>query len=108
MQHGAAGVNKLKLLFWTVLSSLVGFSIGNIIIQEYDANTFHPWTWKQPPVVVNCYGEDLDELHIVQAVHYWIMLGEKFAFNEQNPSDKVCSHDYIHGFILIKKKDLHY
>ena len=108
MQCGDVVVNKVKLVFLLLFSSLVGFSLGNFIIRTYDSRAFHPWEWKQPPVIINCYGEDLHELYIVHAVHYWTMLGEKFAFIEQNPSDKVCKNDYIHGFIMIKRKDLNH
>jgi hypothetical protein len=108
MPYGDAVVNRLQLVFVALCSSLVGFSIGNFIVRKYDSEAFHPWTWKQPPFVVNCYGEDLQEAYIVEAIHYWTIRNEKFAFIEQNPSKEVCENDFIHGFILIKKKDLHY
>lgn len=101
-------MNRAKLVFLLFLSSLFGFSLGNFIIRAYDSHAFRPWEWKQPPIIINCYGKELNELYIAHAVHYWTLLGEKIAFIEQNPSDKVCKNEYIHGFIMIKRKDLHY
>jgi hypothetical protein len=87
---------------------MFGFLLGNFIIRTYDSYAFRPWSWKQGPIIVNCYGEELDELYIIRAVHYWTLLGEEFSFIEQNPSDEVCKNDYLHGFIMIKKKNLSY
>ena len=69
MLYGDAEVNKLQLVLVVFLSALVGFSIGNIILSKYDSEAFHPWSWKHPPIIINCYGEDLQEAYIVEAVH---------------------------------------
>ena len=106
MQCGVAVVNRLQLIIVVFLSSLIGFSIGNFIVKTYDSTAFHPWTWKQPPFIINCYGEDLQEAYIVEAVHFWTIRNEKFAFIEQKPSKEVCKNDFIHGFIIIKKREL--
>jgi len=93
-------------LFWGGFAFAVGLLLGTLTFYTYDSMNFKPWSWKVDPIVVNCYGEDLDEAYITHAVSYWAERGHRFGFIEQNPSKEICKNEYIHGFIIIKKKKL--
>ena len=82
--------------------------MGKAMVSSYEKANFHAWEWKEPPVIVNCYGEDFYEVYIVEAVNYWTVRGFDFAFIEQNPSEKICKHNKLKGFIILKKKTLHH
>lgn len=106
MRHGDAVVNRFKSLFWGGFSFIIGLLFGTLTFYTYDSVSFKPWSWKSDPIIINCYGEDLNELYIAEAVNYWILRGHYFGFIEQNPSKETCKNDYIRGFIMIKKQRL--
>ena len=101
-------MNKIRTFLWFVVSYLIGIFLGTLAVGTYESVSFKPWSWKEAPIIANCYGEELNTLHIVEAVHYWTMKGHKFSYIEQNPTDQLCKLDHIRGFILIKKKNLPY
>ena len=84
----------------------MGILLGTSAVTHYESVSFKPWKWSEPPIVVNCYGNDLSQLHIVEAVHYWTMKGHKFSYIEQNPTKELCELDQVRGLIMIKKKNL--
>jgi len=85
---------------------IIGGILGSFGSMVYEKLTFKAYDWKEPPVIVNCYGEDFSELYLIHGVNYWSQLGYKFSFIEHNPTPHMCKADYIQGFILIKKKEL--
>jgi len=99
-------MNRVKIYLWFIFSYLIGITLGTLAVGKYESVSFKPWEWRDPPIVVNCYGNDLSLLHIVEAVHYWTMKGHEFSYIEQNPTEQLCKADHIRGFILIKKKSL--
>jgi len=99
-------MKSLKIIFWFISSFVLGIFLGTAAVVKYESISFKPWSWKEPPIVVNCYGKDLNELYIIQTVHYWTMKGHRFSYIEQNPTKELCKLDYIRGFILIKKAKL--
>tara|TARA_Y100000592_G_scaffold95632_1_gene162582 strand:- start:6573 stop:7082 length:510 start_codon:yes stop_codon:yes gene_type:complete len=101
-------MNYLQVFLWFMASFLLGILLGTAAVETYEKSSFRPWEWKYPPIIVNCYGKDMNELHIVQAVHYWTLKGHNVSYIEQNPTDTLCQADHIHGFIMIKKKNLPY
>ena len=106
MQLGVVEVAKPQVFLWASISFLIGVIIGTLAIFAYEAVSFNPWKWKDPPIVLNCYGEDMSEEYIIKAVHYWTLHGERFSYIENNPSEHICKADHIQGFILIKMSTL--
>lgn len=106
MLRMVAVVDRIYAVLWFIISFLVGIIIGTVVVRTYESTSFKPWDWKYPPVVINCYKGDLEEVYITQAMHYWVLRGHDFAYLENNPSDAICQADFIQGFIIIKKTDL--
>ena len=92
-----------KLLF-LISAFTLGVLFGTIVVNCYEYVTLQPWKWKDPPIILNCYGEELNEAYIQQGVDYWKKFGYEFAFIEQNPSKKTCSKEEIDGFVILKKR----
>ena len=108
MLFGGVVVDRIQTFLWFVVSFLSGVLLGTLAINSYEKLSFKPWDWKDPPIIVNCYKEDLNKLYIIEAVHYWTVKGHNFSYIEQNPSSAMCQADFIQGFIMIKKRDLPY
>ena len=89
-----------------LFSILLGGILGSLGSMVYEKLTFKAYDWREPPIIVNCYGEDFNELYLVHGVSYWTALGYKFTYIEQNPTPHMCKANYIQGFILIKKSEL--
>ena len=71
--------------FYLFASLCVGILVGTGLVIQYENSTIQPWQWKDPPIIINCYGDDFNELYVVRGVDYWTMRGHQFAFIEQNP-----------------------
>ena len=97
-------MNPVAKFFLLLTSLCVGIIAGTAIVIHYEASTIQPWEWKDPPIIVNCYGEDFNELYVVRGVDYWTLRGHHFAFIEQNPPKEVCEMEKIGGFIMLKKR----
>ena len=95
---------SIKLsLFKCFIIFIFGFLLGNAIKNVYEASTFQSYSWKEPPIIINCY-KDMPEKVILEAIDYWAVRGHEFGFHEMNPSEDLCkSGDYLEGFIIIKK-----
>jgi hypothetical protein len=89
----------LKLL----ISFIIGLSIGTVAIYSYHANSYRPYTWISPPIVVNCYGSDLNSYKIESAFNFWKSHNNNIEFILHDPPKSVCNNDLLRGFILIKK-----
>jgi len=101
-------VSRTLNTVWLSISLLLGIIIGTVFIIVYEQYTFQPFEWTTDPTIVNCYGEDLDEVNIVEAIHYWTTKGHSFLPTELTPTSSFCEKEYVHGFIIIRKKDLPY
>jgi len=87
-------------------SFLLGMVIGSYAITKYERSMFKPWAWDHPPIVANCYGEEMNHLYIESAIRYWEEKGHEFAFIVNDPPDSVCDYDLLDGFIILKKARL--
>jgi len=99
-------MNSVRSAVWLCISFLIGIVLGTLFIISYENLTFRPFKWSEDPIILNCYGEELDELYIIEAMHYWTIKGHSFSYIENNPPPHLCKADHIQGFITIKKKDL--
>ena len=103
MQFGDVEMSKaFKLFLVGVLGFIIGIS-GKVV---YEKTVFHAFKWGDPPVIINCYGKPLPEAVVVRAIDYWTLRGFPIAFYEMNPSKETCSHEYIEGFIIIRRDEL--
>ena len=94
---------KLIVFF---ISFLVGTALGGAIVIAYEASTIKPWTWNSPPVIANCYGPEFNNLYLVPSVDFWTTKGEQIGFIEEDPPKSVCKHDFLEGFIILKKENI--
>ena len=97
-------MSPIKKFLFVITSFFIGVGLGTLLVIKYENSTFKPWAWKNPPIVVNCYGDDFNELYVIRGVDYWTMRNHNFAFIEQNPPKEVCKLDKIDGFIMLKKR----
>ena len=104
MLFGAVEMNNtFKTAAFVLLSFISGFGFGLIFKFYYETNTFQPYAWDSPPIIVNCYGNDFSELQMIRAIDYWTLRGQSIAFYEHSPSDEICKNEYIEGFIILRK-----
>ena len=103
MLSGVVAVSKWKWIASIIFSLILGFASGILIKWCYETQTCKPYRWNSAPVIVNCYGNDFNELQLARGVEYWELRGEEIAFYEMKPNDKICDHTYIHGFIILRK-----
>ena len=94
----------MRRLGFILLSLTLGFLTGLGIKHTYEANTFQPYAWTSPPIVINCYGEDFSKLQMVRALEYWALRGYSTAFYEHAPTPEVCENEWLEGFIMLKKQ----
>ena len=94
----------LSKILIIALSGFLGFFSGQCIKFTYEATTFQPYHWPNPPIIVNCYGKDFSELQMTRAIHFWTVRGQSIGFYEHNPPDSICdSKEMIHRFIVLRK-----
>ena len=84
---------------------LVGFGGGVLIQIAYELNVTKAYEWPEnnPPIILNCYGDDFSEMQLVRAIDYWTIRGHNIGFYEHNPPAKVCEQERLHGFIMLRK-----
>ena len=91
-------------IFITISILLIGFAIGITFKLIYNYAAKKPNYWVNPPILVNCIGEELKENTIKRAVEYWEDKGEKILFYQYEPIDSICnSENRYRGIIVIKK-----
>jgi hypothetical protein len=96
-------LNNLKPSAKLILSFIFGIVCGKLLLVQYEAVSFKPWSWQKPPVVLNCYGPKLRQSYIEKSIDYWEDLGERILFIENKPIRELCKHRYeiTPGFIKI-------
>jgi hypothetical protein len=85
------------------ITLIFGFFLGLGMKRVYEANVFQAWVWPEPPVILNCYGKPLPEIVVIRAINYWTLRGFPIAMYEMNPSKETCAHEYLEGFIIIRR-----
>ena len=91
--------SKYRIIF---LSIFVGLFFGPN--KKWNADvSFKTYSWNNPPVVLNCYGDSLNDSYITQSLSYWETKGEKTTGLISNPSAEQCSGKHKDGHIIIKK-----
>tara|TARA_B100000700_G_scaffold327969_1_gene444208 strand:+ start:1864 stop:2382 length:519 start_codon:yes stop_codon:yes gene_type:complete len=92
-----------------ILSSmlLAGFAIGTAAVFKYETSSFKPWGWApgDEPIVLNCYGDDFEEIYLDKPLKYWAEKGYNVAFVQQDVPSELCKESFIDGFILLKKRN---
>ena len=103
----ATTYDKFKLLVLCSLSLIFGISVGREILIDYESKSLKPFEWKKPPMILNCYGEQLHEAYIEIAVAFWMVKGERVLFIENKPPKSLCRkyHRLDKGVIKIYKAD---
>tara|TARA_B100000282_G_scaffold281756_1_gene244011 strand:- start:93 stop:620 length:528 start_codon:yes stop_codon:yes gene_type:complete len=84
---------------------VIGFSAGLLLQFFYEASTLKAYEWRDnnPPIILNCYGEDFSELQMIRAIEYWALRGHTIGFYEHSPPPDVCKQKELHGFIILRK-----
>ena len=98
----------LKKIAVVVFVFPLGLLIGSQVAIIYEANTLKPWQWNDAPIIANCYGPEMNILYIQNAVDFWEPYGETAAFIVDEPLEEICKHDYLDGFIILKKAGHNY
>ena len=91
---------KIARLFF---ATSVGLAIGTSITISAYTKSYKPYKWSSSPIIANCYGPDFYEDRIKSAVRYWNDNDEEAAFIIVDPPESVCRHEYLDGFIILKK-----
>ena len=87
---------------------MVGLAIGTSITIGFYAKSFKPYKWSSAPIIANCYGSDFYEDRIKSGLAYWESHGEEAAFIIVDPPASVCDHEFLDGFIILKKAPRNY
>jgi len=100
----------LKKIAIVLIVFPLGLLAGNHAMIVYEANAFKPWQWNvdDAPIVVNCYGPEMDIGYIQDAIDFWKPYGEEVAFIIEEPMEEVCKNEMLDGFILLKKATPNY
>ena len=96
-------LKKFKTPLKLIASFIIGLVCGKLLLVQYEAVTFKPWSWEKPPVILNCYGPMLRPIYIEKSVEFWQDLGEDILFIENTPIKRLCRKRYeiTPGFIKI-------
>ena len=98
-------MNFKKTVILLTVCFLLGFFGGIGIKFYYESTTFQPFTWDNPPAVVNCYGKDFNKYQFERAIEYWAIRGHKIAFYEHEPPASVCENYWLDGMIILRKRE---
>ena len=99
--------NISKKFLLGFLTFIIGFILGILGKAVYESSVLKPYQWNNLPIIVNCYGADLSELQVIQAIDYWTIRGEQIGFYEHNPPHSICKKDaWVYGLIIIRKAKL--
>jgi hypothetical protein len=99
----AVTISRPRIAGILLLCFVLGFVFGRGGINIHESTSLKPWSWASPPVVINCYGEDLNELYITQGVNYWLTKGESVSFIETTYIPEACEQESLQGFIILRK-----
>lgn len=94
---------KVKDILTLIICFQLGLIVGVFSKVYYETIFKKPYYWSLKPIVVNCYGEEMNEQKVLGAIKFWENNDEHIAFYEHNPPEWVCKEESIIGFILLKK-----
>ena len=60
----------MKKLTALITSLLIGLFLGFFVKITYESNTFRPYEWNKPTIIINCYGKKFSKIHITRAIEY--------------------------------------
>jgi hypothetical protein len=92
----------MKNLIFIIISFSLGFLIGFLSKFTYELNTFKPYDWQEPPVIINCYGKKFSKLHIIRAIEYWTVRNHKLGGYIHRPSSYLCDNEWLEGYIILR------
>jgi hypothetical protein len=96
-------------IFLAVLAGIfLGSAAGFGIFYHNELKNFRAAYWEYPPIVVDCTFGALDEKRLNSAIDFWRDHDHYILFVELNPTNSMCNHDQLHGFIIIKNATLTY
>ena len=75
-------MRKIQTAIWFLCSLLIGISLGTIAVRTYESYSFKPWEWNEPPIILNCYKEDLNSLYIIEP-HFSFYWGDAVFLEQQ-------------------------
>ena len=85
---------------------IIGILIGANIKIFLEKKFLKVYKWKSPPVIANCYSENINEENLQKAINFWRSKGESISGYIMNPSEDICESKFPSGFIIIRgKKD---
>ena len=103
MRYGDVVSKILIKLVKLVIAFCLGLFLGASLLLYYESSSHKPWSWQDPPIIANCYGEEFTHLYIVRGVDFWVLRNQQIGFILEDPPESVCKHDFLDGFILLKK-----
>ena len=96
-------MSRSQKIVLTLLSFVLGFSLGLNVKFLYESSTFKPYEWETPPKIANCYGPEFSKLQMTRAIDYWTVRGYRFGDYVHNPSADICEREWTSGYIVLKK-----
>jgi hypothetical protein len=98
--------NRFKSIIFILTMWIVGLVIGVKLKKTYVENSFKPYHWESPPVIVNCIGEEIFESTIINAIEYWSKNGHEILFYEYKMIQSMCEKEKEYeGFIILRKEN---
>ncbi len=93
-------IGKFIMVF---ISFSAGLMLGVNIKTFYEASTFKPYSWSNPPKIANCYGPEFSKLQMARAMDYWAIRGYTFGDYIHKPSDDICEREWTSGYVVLRK-----
>ena len=75
-------MNWKKKAVFSIGTFIFGFVLGLTGKIIYESSTIKPYYWENLPIIVNCYGQDFDEVAMIRAIDYWATRGYSIGFYE--------------------------
>ncbi len=97
---------SIKNYMLTLAAGMLGFALGISGKLVYENSSVHAYQWKTPPIIINCYGPDFNELAMTRAIHFWTVRGYPIGFYEHEPPPSACESDWLDGIIILRKAPL--
>ena len=95
----------LDRFFILLAMLLIGFALGITFKLYYGYAVKKPNKWQNPPIIVNCIGEEISEETIKRAVDFWSEKKEEVYFYQYERINSICdSKDHNSGLIVLRKE----
>mgnify|MGYP001458960280 FL=1 len=93
---------SFKKYFALLSIFFISFSFSFLAKNQTSYLTGKEDSWKNPPIIVNCYYSLFENKRIKEAAEYWDEKGFEIAFYESKPIKSICKNEKVEGIILIK------